>query len=373
MTVDATKIGDKWDEIGKYLTFVTVNDETAEAENSQTVASLGLTNYWQRVGTTVSPLTAGDDVSIGSGNLQLQDNKRIYLTTGLTKYITYNPEILNPRFDFNASVKTTDSFQVLDGNRYYFDTARTIHASYSPIGGVTFTGSFVRINGADLRLENTYKLTFNHLGAGGSMEMYGSGGVGTTHITVDGSNYTRFLQHIEIPANNSLFLNGTLQTKSLTYSTANTRFEFNDRVKGSTPTATDDLTTKAYVDDKRWLMQYSNGSNLTGNQTGYFCSFGAYVTNTPAEIRYPACSIKRITVLATTNTLNSASVFTVMVNNVASALTVTIGAGVITRQTATNSITIADGDLITVRGVIGGTGGQSIALKEITLEQTIGG
>jgi hypothetical protein len=141
------------------------------------------------------------------------------------------------------------------------------------------------------------------------------------------------------------------------------------------PTNAQDLATKNYVDTvltaNRSLFDMASGTSMTGNQTGYLSSFGNYVVNTAAETRMQACSLIRFTMNVSTNTLAGASTFELWLNNAATGWIITYGAGATGRQTITNggvALAVADGDLLTVKAILGGNPAQAIYPKEVSVE-----
>lgn len=126
--------------------------------------------------------------------------------------------------------------------------------------------------------------------------------------------------------------------------------------------------TKAMKFIEKMPYQFSGGANIVGGQTGYFASWGSYSARDGAESRFPKCRAIALNMNVTTNTLNSESTFEIIKNGEGTGIIVTYATEEIGRKRATGEVEIADGDLITIEGVLGGNGGQAIYLKEINGE-----
>jgi hypothetical protein len=118
----------------------------------------------------------------------------------------------------------------------------------------------------------------------------------------------------------------------------------------------------------RGLYPFSYAGAFSGSQTGYWAVWGAYTGNASAETRFPTGRVLRLTVNVTSNTLNSASTFELWKNGASTGVSVSFASTETGRKTVTATHAIADGDLLCVRGVLGGTGGQTIQPKEIVIE-----
>lgn len=104
-------------------------------------------------------------------------------------------------------------------------------------------------------------------------------------------------------------------------------------------------------------------AGYAGAQTGYMAWHGFFATEASAQFKIHACMITNVNIQISTNTLNSTSTFTLMVNGSPSAITFTVGAGVTGWVGGTGAITVNEGDLIDLKIVLGGTGAQGLYFK----------
>lgn len=116
------------------------------------------------------------------------------------------------------------------------------------------------------------------------------------------------------------------------------------------------------------MMSFASGAGLAGNQTGYLAEWGSYSVESSAQTRMPACTLKRLTLNVSSNTIAGDTVYTVRKNGVDTGLTLTFGNAESGRKTIATDVSFSDGDLMSLEAVIGGTGGSSIFLKEASLE-----
>ena len=102
-----------------------------------------------------------------------------------------------------------------------------------------------------------------------------------------------------------------------------------------------------------------------GNQTTYIAYHGGYSAGfeSSAQLRTSSCTVTSISINVTGNTLNSASTITLRKNGAATSLTGTINAGQTGQLNFTGSVDFADGDLLSVEMVLGGTAGQGISIR----------
>ena len=119
---------------------------------------------------------------------------------------------------------------------------------------------------------------------------------------------------------------------------------------------------------QRSLLLLGDGTGLAGSQTGYLAPWGAFGVETSAQIRMPACTLKRLTIYISSNTVTGDTVYTINKNGVATGLTVTFGNVETGRKTIAADVSFADSDLLSLEAVIGGTGGQGIFYKEASVE-----
>lgn len=145
----------------------------------------------------------------------------------------------------------------------------------------------------------------------------------------------------------------------------------NGRPKDSGSKASDFLTGTKYARSTLCIAP-GGATEYAGNQTGYMCYHGFYVIDSAAQRRMPKSKVKRISLNVSTNTLNSASTFTVRKNGVNTAIVLTVPALTTGIFTATGSVDYVDGDFFSIEGVLGGTDGQGLYPKggdiEITTE-----
>ena len=131
-------------------------------------------------------------------------------------------------------------------------------------------------------------------------------------------------------------------------------------------TALDELAGS--VGGGKSMLLLGEGTGLSGNQTGYLASWGVYSVEASAQVRMLACTLKRLTIYISSNTVTGDTVYTINKNGVATGLTVTFGNVETGRKTIATDITFADGDLLSLEVVIGGNPSQGIFYKEASVE-----
>ena len=94
---------------------------------------------------------------------------------------------------------------------------------------------------------------------------------------------------------------------------------------------------------------------------------GAFATETNASVKMPKCQVTRMRIVFSTNTLNSATTIALRKNGVATAISITQAAATATASESTGTIAFADGDLLSVRAVLGGTSGQLFGVIRIEI------
>lgn len=119
---------------------------------------------------------------------------------------------------------------------------------------------------------------------------------------------------------------------------------------------------------RMFQIPVGDGSAPVGGQTVYFSQWGAYSAQAPAERRVPKMKAKRFTMNITTNTVGDNTTFTVLKNGVETALTLTYGSTETGRKTIASDIQFADGDLLTVKAVIGGNPSSAIYPKDMVVD-----
>ena len=109
----------------------------------------------------------------------------------------------------------------------------------------------------------------------------------------------------------------------------------------------------------------------TGATTDYFGPFDQQVFTAAGETYFqlamPKCVVTRIRINVFAHTLNSASTFYVRKNAANTTLTASVAATTTGVLSGSGSITFNDGDLLSIAGVLGGTGAQSITLLNIQI------
>ena len=131
----------------------------------------------------------------------------------------------------------------------------------------------------------------------------------------------------------------------------------------------DDALDNLYglISPSLFLINCSQGSNLAGGQTIYSAPHGEFTTEAEAQIRMMKSNISRLTINTTGNTLGGAATVQVRKNGVAAGAAITIPAGTPARQTVVLDEDFADGDLLSVESVLGGTAGQRLDVRELTV------
>ncbi|KKN66683.1 hypothetical protein LCGC14_0468690 [marine sediment metagenome] len=105
-----------------------------------------------------------------------------------------------------------------------------------------------------------------------------------------------------------------------------------------------------------------------GNQIVYVAWHDVYATEASAQIKVPACIVKKIRFYVSTNNLNSASTVTLRKNGGDTTDTLTIGATTMGWFEADWDTAFAVNDLLSLKFDLGGTGGQGIFFKGGTYE-----
>lgn len=140
---------------------------------------------------------------------------------------------------------------------------------------------------------------------------------------------------------------------------ADTLADLNSKVSDAT------LVDASHVHAQRSLFPAINGGTvgLSGNQIAYMTWHDSYAGESTAQTRMPACTVKKISFYVSTNSLNSDSLLTLRKNGGDTSDTISIGAGVTGLFEADWNTAFADGDLLSARLDVGGTGGQGIYFK----------
>lgn len=131
-------------------------------------------------------------------------------------------------------------------------------------------------------------------------------------------------------------------------------------------TALDELAGS--VGGGKSMLLLGEGTGLSGGQTGYLAPWGAFGAEASAQFRSPACTLKRLTIYISSNTVNGNTVYTINKNGVATGLTVTFGNVETGRKTIAADVSFADSDLLSLEVAIGGNGSMGIFYKEASVE-----
>jgi len=116
---------------------------------------------------------------------------------------------------------------------------------------------------------------------------------------------------------------------------------------------------------KEIVIPMFNGSTPAGGQTAYFNYWGGYASGyeSSAQLKVIAGTITKLRINITANDLNSDSTITLRKNGADTSITGTITAGETGQLEFTGSVSVADGDLISVEIVIGGNSSQSLSIR----------
>lgn len=122
-----------------------------------------------------------------------------------------------------------------------------------------------------------------------------------------------------------------------------------------------------------WHSSLSSANAVTsfaGAQTlVYHCPAGAFTSANEAltQMKMPKCLVTRMRIIINNNTLNTATTVTLRKNGVNTTLTLVIPALSITTVQVSGAISFADGDLLSVSAVYGGTALQSMGILGVEL------
>ena len=116
------------------------------------------------------------------------------------------------------------------------------------------------------------------------------------------------------------------------------------------------------------LTSTSVTSVYAGAQTVFYnMPGGAFAAEATTQVKMPKCQVTRMRIVFSANTLNSSSTIALRKNGVATAISITQAAATTTTSESTGTIAFADGDLLSVRGVLGGTSGQTFGVVRIEI------
>ena len=115
-----------------------------------------------------------------------------------------------------------------------------------------------------------------------------------------------------------------------------------------------------------FVYQFSGTGGLHGSQTAYINIGDFFNVQSEAQSEFGKCRLIKLIINIPTNTLNSASTFQIEINGTPVGTAITYGATVTGRQSQVESITVATGDLLDVKAVLGGLVGNSIDILEVT-------
>lgn len=116
------------------------------------------------------------------------------------------------------------------------------------------------------------------------------------------------------------------------------------------------------------LTSTSVTSAYAGAQTIFYnMPGGAFAAEANTQVKMPKCQVTRMRIVFSANTLSSATTIALRKNGVATAISITQAATIATASESTGTIAFADGDLLSVRGVLGGTSGQTFGVVRIEI------
>lgn len=167
-------------------------------------------NYWQRIGTVLSPLTVDDTLALDPG-AGIDFNKG-----GVAKTLLYSK--INSQFELNADVYTSGNISVDDNQWLYLNTAKTKGFQYiTPAGVAKLTGELLTTG--NIYIPSTASFEFDGVGR---------------RLQWDNAN-TRFQFNGLVYASDGYWLKDNFAVtwdsgKTLKWVTAASRFEFDDDI-----------------------------------------------------------------------------------------------------------------------------------------------
>jgi len=131
--------------------------------------------------------------------------------------------------------------------------------------------------------------------------------------------------------------------------------------------------TNAPVPVAKFLLPVIPGATPAGGATVFLSYHGVYTAGweVSTQIYVPKCTITRLYVNIVANDLGTASTFTVRKNATDTTLVLSVPATATGRLSATGVVSFAEGDLLSIKAVLGGTAAQNIALRGGCIEAEV--